>query len=121
MNTYPALAFDRPKSSSNSLTESGISHSNLHYRDKMLLLSLLRRGVTCQTAADIIGVRRGTVLRYLVAFRRRSSVGLQRWYFNRAVSEIAAYRELIPASVEFEPAETVTNANDVNTETMCEL
>ncbi len=76
------------------------SHPNLRVREKMLVLWLLHNGVTRKKAAEIVGVGRATVQRYVVAFREGGLDGLRRWNVNRPVSEMAAYRELIRESFE---------------------
>jgi hypothetical protein len=47
------------------------SHPSLRIREKMLVLWLLHNGVTRKKAAEIVGVGRATVQRYVVAFRGR--------------------------------------------------
>ena len=86
------------------------SHPNLRIREKMLVLWLLHNGVTRKKAAEIVGVGRATVQRYVVAFREGGLDGLRRWNLNRPVSELAAYRELIRESFENQPARTVAEA-----------
>jgi transposase len=86
------------------------SHPNLRIREKMLVLWLLHNGVTRKKAAEIVGVGRATVQRYVVAFREGGLDGLRRWNLNRPVSQMAAYRELIRESFENQPARTVAEA-----------
>ena len=88
------------------------SHPNLRIREKMLVLWLLHNGVTRKKAAEIVGVGRATVQRYVVAFREGGLDGLRRWNLNRPVSEMAAYRELIRESFENQPACTVAEASE---------
>jgi len=88
------------------------SHPNLRVREKMLVLWLLHNGLTRKKAADIVGVGRATVQRYVVAFREGGLDGLRRWNVNRPVSEMAAYRELIRESFEKQPACTVAEASE---------
>ena len=45
------------------------SHPNLRIREKMLVLWLLHNGLTRQKAAEVVGVGRATVQRYVAAFR----------------------------------------------------
>jgi transposase len=85
-------------------------HPNLRVREKMLVLWLLHNGVTRAKAAEIVGVGRATVQRYVVAFREGGLDGLRRWDPNRPVSEMAAYRDLIRESFENQPATTVAEA-----------
>jgi transposase len=88
------------------------SHPNLRVREKMLVLWLLHNGVTRQKAAEIVGVGRATVQRYVVAFREGGLDGLRRSNRNRPVSEMAAYRELIRESFKNQPARTVAEASE---------
>ena len=62
----------------------------------MLVLWLLHTGLTRQQAAKAAGVSRATVQRYVAAFRQGGLDGLRQWNLSRPVSEMAAYRELIP-------------------------
>ena len=86
------------------VNEERSSHPNLRIREKMLVLWLLHNGLTRQKAAKIVGVSRATVQRYVAAFRDGGLDGLRQWNLSRPVSEMAAYRELIRASFEKQPA-----------------
>ena len=88
------------------------SHPNLRVREKMLVLWLLHNGVTRRKAAEIVGVGRATVQRYVVAFREGGLDALRRWNPNRPVSELDAYRKLIRESFEQQPARTVAEAGE---------
>ena len=88
------------------------SHPNLRVREKMLVLWLLHNGVTRRKAAEIVGVGRATVQRYVAAFREGGLDELRRCNRNRPVSEMASYRELIRESFEKEPARTVAEAGE---------
>jgi transposase len=92
--------------------EERTSHPNLRVREKMLVLWLLHSGLTRQKTAEIVGVGRATVQRYVAAFREGGLDGLRRWNVNRPVSEMAAYRELIRESFEEQPARTVAEAGE---------
>jgi transposase len=92
------------------VNEERSSHPNLCVREKMLVLWLLHNGLTRQKAAEIVGVGRATVQRYVVAFREGGLDG--RSHLNRPVSEMAAYRDLIRASFENQPARTVAEAGE---------
>jgi transposase len=94
------------------VNEERTSHPDLHVREKMLVLWLLHCGTTRQKAAEIVGVGRATVHRYLVAFREGGLDGLRRCNRHRPVSELAAYRELIRESFEKQPARTMAEACD---------
>ena len=88
------------------------SHPNPRIREKMLVLWLLHNGLTRQQAAEIVGVGRATVQRYVAAFREGGLDGLRQWNVNRPVSEMAAYRELIRESFEKQPVCTVAEAGE---------
>ena len=92
------------------VNEDRSSHPNLAIREKMLVLWLLHTGITRRKAAEIVGVGRATVQRYVVAFRVGGLDALRRCNHNRPVSEMAAYRDLIRESFENQPAHTVAEA-----------
>jgi transposase len=92
------------------VTEERSSHPDLRIREKMLVLWLLHNGVTRQKAAEIVGVGRATVQRYVAAFREEGLDGLRRCDVKRPVSEMAAYREVIRASFEKQPVRTIAEA-----------
>ena len=92
------------------VNEERTSHPNERIRERMLVLWLLHSGVTRQKAAEIVGVGRATVQRYVAAYRDGGLDGLRRWDPNRPESEMAAYRELIRESFEKQPVHTVAEA-----------
>jgi len=92
------------------VNEERSAHPNPRIREKMLVLWLLHNGVTRQKAAEIVGIGRATVQRYVAAFREGGLDGLRQWNVNRPVSEMAAYRELIRASFEKQPVRTIAEA-----------
>lgn len=92
------------------VNEERTSHPNERIRERMLVLWLLHSGVTRQKAAEIIGVGRATVQRYVAAYRDGGLDGLRRWDPNRPESEMAAYRALIRESFEKQPVHTVAEA-----------
>lgn len=92
------------------VNEERTSHPNERIRERMLVLWLLHSGVTRQKAAEIVGVGRATVQRYVAAYRDGGLDGLRRWDPNRPVSEMAAYRALIRESFEKQPVHTVAEA-----------
>src|SRR5215472_11186552 len=89
------------------VNEERTSHPNERIRERMLVLWLLHNGVTRQKAAEILGIGRATVQRFVAAFRDGGLDGLRRWDPNRPESEMAAYRELIRESFEKQPVHTV--------------
>ncbi len=92
------------------VNEERCCHPNLRIREKMLVLWLLHTGLTRQQAAKAVGVSRATVQRYVAAFRQGGLDGLRQWNLSRPVSEMAAYRDLIRASFEKQPATTIAEA-----------
>src|SRR6266849_2337519 len=82
------------------VNEERISHPNERIRERMLVLLLLHNGVTRQQAAEIVGIGRATVQRFVAAFRDGGLDGLRRWDPNRPESEMAAFRESIRKSFE---------------------
>src|SRR5262249_17044741 len=92
------------------VNEERTSHPDLRVREKMLVLWLLHCGTTRQKAAEIVGLRRATVHRSVVAFREGGLDGLRRCHHHRPVSEMAASRELIRESFEKQPARTMAEA-----------
>lgn len=94
------------------VNEERSAHPNPRVREKMLVLWLLHCGVTREKAAEIVGVSRATVQRYVAAFRVGGLDGLRQCNLHRPQSDMAAYRELIRASFEKQPVRTVAEACD---------
>jgi transposase len=94
------------------VNEERVAHPNLRVREKMLVIWLLHCGATRDQAAEIVGIGRATVQRYVAAFRAGGLDGLRQWKPRRPSSEMAAYRELIRESFEKQPARTVAEACD---------
>ncbi len=94
------------------VNEERISHPHPRVREKMLILWLLHCGVTRQKAAEVAGVGRATVQRYVAAFRDGGLDGLRRWDVKGQVSELAAYRDLIRESFDKSPVRTIAEACD---------
>ena len=61
------------------------SHPNLRIRERMLVIWLLHSGLTRQKTAEIVGVSRAAVQRYVAAFREGGLDGLRRWKVNHPV------------------------------------
>ena len=51
------------------VNEERVAHPNLRVREKMLVLWLLHCGATLEKAAQVAGVSRATIQRYVAAFR----------------------------------------------------
>ena len=64
------------------------SHPAAHIRRKMLVLWLLHCGLTRNKAAEIAGLSRATVQRYVVAYHRGGLAGLRRWGVRGPVNRI---------------------------------
>jgi transposase len=90
--------------------EERMQHPNLRVRQKMWVLWLLHCGITREKAAEIAGISRATVQRYVEAFREGGLEGLRRWGGTGPVSEMAAYRDLLRESFEKEPVATIAQA-----------
>ena len=59
------------------VNEERVAHPNLRVREKMLVLWLLHCGATREKAAEVAGVSRTTVQRYVAAFRAGGLDGLR--------------------------------------------
>src|SRR5262249_21862863 len=92
--------------------EERVAPPNLRVREKMLVLWLLHCGATREKAAEVAGVSRATVQRYVAAFRAGGLDGLRQHDHHRSLSAMAADRDLISASFEKQPARTVAEAGD---------
>jgi transposase len=92
------------------VNEERTSHPDLRVREKMLVLWLLHCGTTRQKAAEIVGLGRATVHRYVAAFREGGLDGLRRGHHHHPVSAMAAYCEVIRESFEKQPARTMVEA-----------
>ena len=92
------------------VNEERSAHPNPRVREKILVIWLLHNGVTRQKAAEIVGVGRTTVQRYVAAFREGGLDGLRQWNPHRPQSDMAAYRDVIRASFEKQPVRTVAEA-----------
>lgn len=78
----------------------------------MLTIWLLHCGVTRQKAAEIVGVSRPTVQRYVDAYCKGGLDGLRHSSVPKPVSELAAFRDIIRASFEEAPVCTIAEACD---------
>ena len=94
------------------VTEERVAHPDLRVREKMLVLWLLHCGAKREEAAQIVGVSRTTVHRYVVAFRAGGLERLRSCDQHRPQSEMAADRELIRESFEKRPVHTIAQAGD---------
>jgi transposase len=92
------------------VNEERTSHPSLRVREKMLVLWLLHCGASREKAAEVVGVSRATVQRYVAAFRAGGLEGLRQENPHRPKSEMAAYRDLIRDSFAKQPASTIAEA-----------
>ena len=86
------------------------AHPQEHVRRKMLVLWLLHCGLTRAKAAEVAGLGRATVQRYVVAFRAGGLEELRRWNVTGPVSDLAAHREVIRAEFTRQPARSIVEA-----------
>lgn len=86
------------------------THPQSRVRQRMWVLWLLHCGVTRDKAAEITGIARSTVQRYVEAFRQGGLEGLRRWDVRKPESALAAYRDVIRASFEYQPVCTTAEA-----------
>lgn len=81
-----------------------------HVRRKMLVLWLLHNGITRGKAAEIAGLGRATVQRYVAAFADGGLDGLRAWGVSGPVSDLAAYAEQIKAEFTRQPVRSIAEA-----------
>ena len=86
------------------------SHPQEHVRRKMLVLWLLHCGLTREKAAQVAGLGRATVQRYVAAFRAGGLDGLRRWGVAGPVSDLDAHRERIREEFTRQPARSIAEA-----------
>lgn len=87
-------------------------HPHPRIREKMLVLWLLHKGVKRHNAADIAGVSRATVQRYVAAYREGGLDGLRKWNVQGPTSDMSSYRDVIRDSFEKQPVRTVAEASE---------
>jgi transposase len=85
-------------------------HPDAPVRRKMLVLWMLHCGVTREKAAEVAGLGRATVQRYVAAYRRGGLDGLRRWGVAGPVSDLAAHAEAIKRSLSESPVPTIAQA-----------
>jgi transposase len=88
------------------------SHPEAHVRRKMLVLWMLHCHLTREKAAEVAGLGRATVQRYVAAYREGGLDGLRRWDMKGPVSDLAAHKEAIRQEFAHRPARTVAEAAD---------
>jgi transposase len=83
------------------------SHPHEHVRRKMLVVWLLHCGISRAKAAQVAGLGRATVQRYVAAFREGGLDGLRQGGATGPVSDLAAHRELIREEFTRQPARSL--------------
>jgi transposase len=86
------------------------AHPHEHVRRKMLVLWLLHCGLTRGKAAQVAGLGRATIQRYVAAFRNGGLDGLRHWGVQGPVSDLAAQGELIREEFTRQPARSMNEA-----------
>ena len=88
------------------------AHPEAHVRRKMLVLWLLHCRLSRGKAAEVAGLGRATVQRYVAAYREAGLDGLRRWDVVGPVSDLAAHTDAIRESLTASPVRTVAEACD---------
>ena len=88
------------------------SHPNPIVRRKMLVLWTTHCGVSRDKTADVAGLGRATVQRYLAAYRTGGLDGLRHWGVTGPVSDLAAFAERIKNDLTTTPVRTTAEARD---------
>ena len=86
------------------------NHPEAHVRRKMLVLWLLHCGLTRAKAAEIAGLSRATVQRYVAAVRTGGLDGLRRWGVRGPVSDLVAHTAAIREALTDRPVRTAAEA-----------
>jgi transposase len=86
------------------------SHPQGHVRRKMLVLWLLHCGLTRDKAAEVAGLGRATVQRYVAAFRQGGLDGLRAWGVTGPVSALVAHQGRIREELTRQPARSRAEA-----------
>ncbi len=85
-------------------------HAQGHVRRKMLALWLLHCGLTREKTAEVVGLGRATVQRYVTAFREGGLDGLRAWGVTGPVSDLAAHTQCIRDEFTRQPARSIAEA-----------
>jgi transposase len=86
------------------------AHPQEHVRRKMLVLWLLHKGLTREEVADIVGLGRATVQRYVAAFREGGLDGLRHWGVTGPVTDLAAHAQAIKEEFTHQPVRSINEA-----------
>jgi transposase len=85
-------------------------HPEAQVRRKMLVLWMLHCNVTREKAAEVAGLGRATVQRYVAAYREGGLQGLRQWDMTGPVSDLAAHEQAILESLTQKPVPTIAQA-----------
>ncbi|QDU21928.1 helix-turn-helix domain-containing protein [Urbifossiella limnaea] len=88
------------------------SHPDAHVRRKMLVAWLLRCGLTRAKAAEIAGLSRPTVQRYVAAVRTGGLDGLRWWGVRGPVGDLVAHTTAIREALTARPVRTAAEATE---------
>jgi transposase len=86
------------------------SHPEAPVRRKMLVGWLLHGGLTRKKAAEITGLSRPTVQRYVAAYRTGGLDGLRRWGVRGPVGDLVAHSSVIREALTNRPVRTAAEA-----------
>jgi transposase len=86
------------------------SHPQEHVRRKMLVLWLLHCGLSREKTAEVAGLGRATVQRYVATFRDGGLEGLRHGGVTGPVSDLTTYRDLIREEFARQPARSTNEA-----------
>lgn len=87
------------------------SHPDAYVRRRMWVLWLLHCGVTREKTAELVGVVRSTVERFIAEYAKGGLEGLKaRREHSRCTSDLAAHEDVIRRSFEERPVRTVAEA-----------
>jgi transposase len=86
------------------------SHPEAPVRRKILVLWLLYCGLTRAKAAEVAGLSRPTVQRYVAAYRDGGLDGLRRWGVRGPVSDLVAHTAAIREALTHRPVGTAAEA-----------
>lgn len=89
-----------------------VSHPAAHVRRRMQVLWLLHCRLSRAKAAEVAGLGRATVQRYVAAYRDGGLDGLRRWGVTGPVSDLATHTDAIRGSLTTTPVRTIPEAAD---------
>lgn len=93
-----------------SLSEERYEHPDSRVQKRMEVLWLISQGETYQRAAQLAGVSRATVVRYVDLYRAQGIDGLRRFDWHKPVSELESHRSTLEESFKKNPPHTVAEA-----------